>query len=119
MRHFQPDELLDLTVRLLKAAGASEEHAQVVGEHLVAANLAGHDSHGLIRIPQYYRDAHEGKLALGASVEILRENSVSALLDGHWTWPSRRPEPRVCPVWRCGAATTSAGWEPIPSPGRS
>ena len=86
MRHFQPDQLLDLTVRLLQAAGASPEDARVVGEHLVAANLAGHDSHGLIRIPQYHRDAQEGKLALDASVEVVRENAVSALLDAHRTW---------------------------------
>lgn len=33
------------------AAGASEENADRVAEALVDANLTGHDSHGILRIP--------------------------------------------------------------------
>ena len=39
---------------VLQAAGASTNNADIVGKHLADANLAGHDSHGFIRISQTF-----------------------------------------------------------------
>ena len=44
-----------LAVEVLVAAGAAEPDARVVAAHLVDANLAGHDSHGIGMLPQYVR----------------------------------------------------------------
>jgi len=48
-------QLTEVARRLLAAAGAAEADAAHVAAHLVDANLAGHDSHGVGMIPQYLR----------------------------------------------------------------
>ena len=40
---------------LYSAAGFPEDQAHIVADHLVDANLYGHDSHGVIRTPGYIR----------------------------------------------------------------
>ncbi len=49
----QADRLTRIGAALLKAAGASDEEANAVAIGCVNANLAGHDSHGVIAIPTY------------------------------------------------------------------
>jgi uncharacterized oxidoreductase len=44
------------------AMGADTEIATEVAQHLVRANLSGHDSHGVIRVPQYVIQAERGEL---------------------------------------------------------
>jgi uncharacterized oxidoreductase len=72
--------------RVFEAAGAPREGAATVAEHLVAANLMGHDSHGVIRIPWYVRDIKEGLLDPRASPTIAQETPASAVIDGHWNF---------------------------------
>jgi uncharacterized oxidoreductase len=48
--------------RLLVAAGAAPADAEVVADHLVEANLRGHDSHGVGMLPQYVRAIAGGSL---------------------------------------------------------
>ncbi|MGH8056058.1 MAG: Ldh family oxidoreductase, partial [Candidatus Entotheonellia bacterium] len=38
---------------ILLAMGASAEEAQIVRQHMIGANLVGHDSHGVILLPTY------------------------------------------------------------------
>lgn len=45
------DRLRRVAAALLRAAGASEEEADAVAIGCVNANLAGHDSHGVIAVP--------------------------------------------------------------------
>ena len=47
--------LRDLGAEVLVAAGAADSDARVVADHLVDANLTGHDSHGIGMLPQYVR----------------------------------------------------------------
>ena len=47
----QADRLTRIGAALLKAAGASDAEAHAVAVGCVNANLAGHDSHGVIAIP--------------------------------------------------------------------
>jgi hydroxycarboxylate dehydrogenase B len=54
--------LREVTARILVAAGASPEDARVVADHLVEANLSGHDSHGVGMVPHYVRGIHAGVL---------------------------------------------------------
>jgi uncharacterized oxidoreductase len=48
--------------RVLAAAGGREPDARVVADHLVDANLAGHDSHGIGMLPHYVRAIAAGLL---------------------------------------------------------
>ena len=86
MNNYPAEVLLELSAALIEAMGSPGEDALIVGRHLVEAQLAGHDSHGLIRLPQYHAHVLEGKVKPGARVEIIRETPTTALLDGHYTW---------------------------------
>ncbi len=44
------------------AMGASEEIATETARHLVRSNLSGHDSHGVLRLPQYLAQMDAGLL---------------------------------------------------------
>jgi hydroxycarboxylate dehydrogenase B len=68
------------------AAGATDEAAAIVATHLVGANLAGHDSHGVIRIPWYVRDIKAGLLDPRAQPRIERETGGALVIDGGWTF---------------------------------
>src|SRR5512139_2584787 len=54
--------LRDVATRVLVAAGAAEPDARTVADHLVDANLSGHDSHGIGMLPQYVRAIARGLL---------------------------------------------------------
>jgi len=89
---FTVDQLKNLGIGIFKAAGASDEEAKIVSRYLVNANLAGHDSHGVIRIPQYVNMIKVGykpygylcKIKPGAQIEIVKETETTALIDGNW-----------------------------------
>ena len=86
MNTYDPDTLLEFSANLIEAMGSPCEDALIVARHLVEAQLAGHDSNGVIRLPQYHSHVREGKVKPGARVEIVRESPTTALLDGHYTW---------------------------------
>jgi LDH2 family malate/lactate/ureidoglycolate dehydrogenase len=81
---FTPQALHDTGYALLQAAGASAEEAQIVIEHLVGANLAGHDSHGMILLPTYIARIKRGHIVPGAPLTIERETSTTAYINGNW-----------------------------------
>jgi uncharacterized oxidoreductase len=66
------------------AAGSPQEEAETVTRLLVEANMVGHDSHGVIRIPQYLTSINNGDVQVGARVEVVQETAVALVLDGHW-----------------------------------
>ena len=84
MPRFEATALQGLARDLLRAAGALEAEAEVVARHLIAANLAGHDSHGIINIPMYVDYMRKGHMVPGAAFEILEETATTTVIDGHW-----------------------------------
>lgn len=68
--------------RVFGALGADEDVAAEVARHLVRANLSGHDSHGVIRVPQYVEQAKAGEVVAPARPTLLRETAGVALVDG-------------------------------------
>ena len=84
MPNFSADQLEKTGASIFEAAGVPANEAQVVAESLVKSNLAGHDSHGVIRIPQYLSLLKRGGIVPGAEMEIVRENSNTAVLNGNW-----------------------------------
>jgi uncharacterized oxidoreductase len=74
--------LESLASAIFQAMGASEDESGIVGRHLVSANLAGHDSHGVLRIPQYVRAIRDGRIRLRTHVRIARESPAGILIDG-------------------------------------
>ena len=84
MPNVSADRLRVLAARLLEAAGVSEEEAATVSRHSIGANLAGHDSHGIILIPTYIERIRRGHIVPGAPYEVVRESPTTTVVDGHW-----------------------------------
>src|SRR5713226_9321842 len=78
--------LQSLGVRLFQAVGAPEATAAVVSSALVEANLMGHDSHGVIRIPEYVKRAKSGQVRPAAHPRIQAEHGATALVSGEWAF---------------------------------
>jgi uncharacterized oxidoreductase len=74
--------LTRMLTRIFAAAGGSAVEAQAIASNLVEANLAGHDSHGVIRTERYLFWESQGILVFGQSVETVTEAPGFALLDG-------------------------------------
>jgi LDH2 family malate/lactate/ureidoglycolate dehydrogenase len=68
-------------VAVVHGLGAPADVAAEVGRHLVRSNLSGHDSHGVIRLPQYAAEADRGELVPSALPVVLRQTEVAALVD--------------------------------------
>lgn len=81
---FSASQLIDVGTKIFLAAGAPLEEACLVSEFLVKANLAGHDSHGIIRVIQYVNDIEKGIIKPGANIEIVNETPSTAILNGNW-----------------------------------
>ena len=73
-----------ITSDIFQGAGLSADEAAVVAKSLVTSNLMGHDSHGIIRIPEYCRALAEGNVKAGENISIVRETDSSAVLEGGW-----------------------------------
>lgn len=80
------DDITRIAQGVLGAAGASDEHAETVGDHLADANMAGHDSHGFIRISQYVSDIRDGSTDPKAHPEVVSEDTGMAKVDGKATF---------------------------------
>lgn len=69
---------------LLTAAGAGDDEAEIVAASLVGANLRGHDSHGVMRIPFYIGRVKEGILKPGSHLQVVSDTRAAIVCDGGW-----------------------------------
>ena len=76
------EPLRRLAARLLAAVGATEADARLVADHLVEANLAGHDSHGIGMLPQYLRAVRAGLVDPRAHAAIEDRGGAVLAVDG-------------------------------------
>lgn len=76
-------ELVAFVSRIFIACGATEPVAQEVSEHLVTANLKGHDSHGVGMIPTYVHNISRGLLRAEAHAELSTDSGAVLRVDGH------------------------------------
>jgi uncharacterized oxidoreductase len=73
--------LLALTNRIVTAGGSSPAEAAIVAEHLVEANLRGHDSHGVGMLVAYVRDLEAGTLTVNQTPEIVSDTGTISVWD--------------------------------------
>src|SRR5512146_3462342 len=80
---FRADDLKDYMVRFFTKLNVSQADAQTAAEVLLAADLRGVDSHGIIRLNTYYGDRlRKGLIDPLSPVTILNETPVSLALSG-------------------------------------
>jgi hydroxycarboxylate dehydrogenase B len=64
------------------AAGCDAAEAGRIATHLVDANLAGHDSHGVARVPRYVDALEAGHVVKGQTAEVVTDGGSFVVLDG-------------------------------------
>jgi hydroxycarboxylate dehydrogenase B len=84
MPRIRAEGLRSFSGRIFEALQVPHEEAAWVAELLVRANLVGHDSHGVMRIPQYAQAIQAAFVQPGAAGEIAAESPSMALLNGQW-----------------------------------
>ena len=82
MPYFAPDRLSAHAAALLEAAGTPCDIARLVADSLVLADLLGHPSHGVRRVPRYLELVREGRTVPDARPRLARETAVTGLVDG-------------------------------------
>lgn len=84
MKRIAPRILAAWTARALRRHGVPVETAAAVAASLVAANLAGHDSHGVMRLPRYLEYIRSGRIVPAAEPVVLRQAGATGVVDGRW-----------------------------------
>lgn len=84
MRHVTPAALRNFCERTFLAAGCPADEAQRIGRYLVSANLAGHDSHGVVRVPRYLQMLRDGLIAAGREVLLVVDTPSLVVADGQF-----------------------------------
>jgi uncharacterized oxidoreductase len=77
------DALQRLIADIFLAEGCSASEAGRIAHALVGANLAGHDSHGVLRTPRYVLWMRQGQVRAGQNLQIITETPAFALCDGN------------------------------------
>lgn len=81
--HINAAHLHQFTVAIWIAAGSQPEEAHLVADHLVAASLAGHDSHGVGMIPSYMASLKQGHLRLNQRPALDKDSGAVLTLNAH------------------------------------
>jgi hydroxycarboxylate dehydrogenase B len=78
------DDLQTLVRDIFRAEGCSEAESGRIALYLVRANLTGHDSHGVIRVPRYVAWERSGEFVKNQTAEVVLENDCLAVVDGRF-----------------------------------
>jgi len=69
-------ELTRFVAQVFAASGVPEDAAQVVANSLVLSDMAGHESHGVVRVRQYLDQIGRGDIDPQAKPEIVLDNGA-------------------------------------------
>src|SRR5436853_169174 len=78
----QVERLIDFVAEVFAHADSSAEEARRIATYLTTANLTGHDSHGVIRVPVYIRWRKTGAVVPNQTPEIVVDTPSLAVVDG-------------------------------------
>ncbi len=78
------DALTAFIAAIFRAAGCDAPEAGRIAASLVSANLTGHDSHGVVRVPRYVHVLGLGQVRAGQTLTIVSETPAHALVDGNF-----------------------------------
>ena len=72
-------ELEGVSKEIFSAIGCNDTEAENISRLLVRANLTGHDSHGVIRIPQYIDSWRQGDVVPNQTATVVFENDTISM----------------------------------------
>jgi uncharacterized oxidoreductase len=81
MPTFTPQALHALTSLIARRMGSAEDEIQEVADHLVRANLSGHDSHGVGMLPAYIRLFQDGLLVPNQTPHTVLDSGALLVID--------------------------------------
>src|SRR6202158_2112255 len=74
--------LINFVAEVFTHSESSPEEAKRIATYLTTANLTGHDSHGVIRVPVYIRWKKMGSVVPDQTVELVVDTPSLAVVDG-------------------------------------
>lgn len=74
--------LTEVAYRIVRHTGSEDAEARTVAEHLVGANLAGHDSHGVGMLSPYMKNFHKGLLIPNTAPTAFRDDGSFLQFEG-------------------------------------
>src|SRR6202165_1139953 len=78
----QVQNLINFVTEVFSHADSSPEEARRIATYLTTANLTGHDSHGVIRVPVYIRWKKMGSVVPDQTIELVVDTPSLAVVDG-------------------------------------
>lgn len=109
MPHIKAQALEDFVRDIFLAAGCSREESARIGKSLVGANLAGHDSHGVARVPRYVAWKQDGVFFADRVVKPVVDTPALAILDGQYGFgQTTAPQAVKIGIEKCKAMGLSA-----------
>ena len=84
MPTIRADALQKLVSDIFVKAGTSRPQGDRIAESLVGANLTGHDSHGVVRVPWYVQKQVSGEFVTDQKLKVISETPVLAVLDAQY-----------------------------------
>jgi uncharacterized oxidoreductase len=80
--HISEQSLHATVSAIIAAAGSSPEETSIIADHLVRANLTGHDSHGAGMVPTYIKSIKAGLLKPNTRVDLVSDSGSIMIFDG-------------------------------------
>ena len=80
--NYATEPLHQLVRTVFEHADCPAEEAGLVADHLIDANLMGHDSHGVIRVLPYVGRLQEGTTTTGRPIQVTRDAGALLTVDG-------------------------------------
>ena len=81
-QRFAADDVVEHGVKILGAHGVPENDARLVAESLVTADMWGHPSHGMLRLPWYAARLQTGAMRAVTETETVSSFAAVSVLDG-------------------------------------
>src|SRR3977135_457341 len=78
----QVQNLINFVAEVFGHSESSPEEARRIATYLTTANLTGHDSHGVIRVPVYMRWKKMGSVIPDQTVDLVVDTPSLAVLEG-------------------------------------
>lgn len=105
----QSEKLIDFVTEVFVRADSSEAEARRIASYLTTANLTGHDSHGVIRVPVYIRWKKDGAVIPNQSIAMVVDTPALAVVDGRFGYGQTvAPEAVQIGIDKCKASGLSA-----------
>src|SRR5258708_17233742 len=78
------ENLINFVAEVFSHSESSTEESRRIATYLTTANLTGHDSHGVIRVPVYIRWRNSGDIVPNQTIEVPVDTPSLAVVDGRF-----------------------------------